>query len=122
MTIEDGHGAVGPLLASKVACGGMHTAALRTDESVWCWGRGDSGQLGNGRHVCLDLIALLAFVTFCGICLIPTGVKLDWAVEEREVTLGFMRPHRVQLPPVVQISCGAFHTAAVHGLALRELL
>ncbi len=31
-----------------VAVGHFHTCALRADGTVWCWGRGTEGQLGNG--------------------------------------------------------------------------
>jgi len=33
---------------SSVALGGAHTCAVRTDGSLWCWGRNDYGQLGDG--------------------------------------------------------------------------
>jgi alpha-tubulin suppressor-like RCC1 family protein len=31
----------------QVSCGQYHTAAIKTDGSLWLWGRGTSGQLGN---------------------------------------------------------------------------
>lgn len=31
-----------------VACGAYHTAAIKTDGSLWNWGRGGNGQLGTG--------------------------------------------------------------------------
>lgn len=31
-----------------VAAGGRHTCAIRTDDTVWCWGLNTSGQLGDG--------------------------------------------------------------------------
>jgi len=31
-----------------VTSGGGHSCALMTDQSVWCWGRNTTGQLGNG--------------------------------------------------------------------------
>ncbi len=34
-----------------VSVGLLHTCALRTDDSVWCWGRGTEGQLGNSAAV-----------------------------------------------------------------------
>ncbi|MBK5305972.1 MAG: tandem-95 repeat protein [Frankiaceae bacterium] len=39
----------------QVAAGGSHSCALRTDTTVWCWGRNANGQLGDntttGRHL-----------------------------------------------------------------------
>ena len=31
----------------QVDCGGYHTAAIKTDGTLWTWGAGSSGQLGN---------------------------------------------------------------------------
>jgi alpha-tubulin suppressor-like RCC1 family protein len=39
---------IAPSVTPSVATGGEHTCAVRTDGSVWCWGRNDSGQLGDG--------------------------------------------------------------------------
>ena len=32
----------------QVSCGNNFTAAIKTDGTLWTWGRGDSGRLGNG--------------------------------------------------------------------------
>jgi len=36
--------------AKRVYGGAYHTCALRTDRTVWCWGRNDAGQSGRGSH------------------------------------------------------------------------
>ena len=34
----------------SVACGSFHTAAIKTDGSLWTWGSNDRGQLGNNGY------------------------------------------------------------------------
>ncbi|NNF09058.1 MAG: signal peptidase I [Acidimicrobiia bacterium] len=44
-----GAGGSGFLTAvTDVAAGDTHTCAIKTDGTVWCWGRNDKGQLGDG--------------------------------------------------------------------------
>ncbi|RLN60951.1 hypothetical protein BBJ28_00002663 [Nothophytophthora sp. Chile5] len=74
----------------KISCGGTHTAALTNQGRVYVWGRGDSGQLGVGS---------------------------EWLKDpEDEGLLGVSRPHLLEGfhgEKVVQVACGAFHSAAV---------
>jgi len=35
----------------QVACGSYFTAAIKTDNTLWSWGRGDSGQLGDNTNI-----------------------------------------------------------------------
>ncbi len=37
----------GPGFASQISSGTLHTCELRTDDSIWCWGWGNQGQLGS---------------------------------------------------------------------------
>ena len=39
-----------PVTARSVTAGAAHTCALDADGRVWCWGRGDEGQLGDGAR------------------------------------------------------------------------
>jgi alpha-tubulin suppressor-like RCC1 family protein len=34
--------------ATFMSAGAAHTCAIRTDRSLWCWGRNTEGQLGIG--------------------------------------------------------------------------
>jgi len=40
---------------ASVTAGEYHTCATRTDGTLWCWGRNENGQLGNGNHTDQDL-------------------------------------------------------------------
>jgi len=35
--------------AVRVTCGNQHTCIIAKDGGVYCWGRNDKGQLGNGK-------------------------------------------------------------------------
>jgi alpha-tubulin suppressor-like RCC1 family protein len=63
----------------QVACGYRHTAAIKTDGTVWCWGRGDFGQLGQNA------------VSSRSSPVSTLGGQGNWK----------------------QVSCGDFHTAAI---------
>ncbi|GAB9464342.1 hypothetical protein Gpo141_00001774 [Globisporangium polare] len=74
----------------KISCGGAHTAALTDKGHVYMWGRCDNGQLGIGHEWLRD--------------------------SDDDGMLGVSRPHRVEGfgdEKVVQVACGAFHSAAV---------
>jgi alpha-tubulin suppressor-like RCC1 family protein len=42
---------VPPACSTDVSAGGGHTCAIRDDRTVWCWGRNDFGQLGDGTAI-----------------------------------------------------------------------
>jgi alpha-tubulin suppressor-like RCC1 family protein len=63
----------------QVACGRFHTAAIKTDGTLWTWGRNNSGQLGNNTIISRST----PITTFAG--------GTNWK----------------------QVACGRFHTAAI---------
>lgn len=68
----------------SVSCGSNHTAAIKTDGSLWMWGYNVSGQLGNGFDGTVNGLS--------DVCQ-PTPVKV--------------------MDDVASVSCGRGHTAAI---------
>lgn len=52
--------------ASNVAVGGMHACAITTSSVAKCWGRGSSGQLGDGRAWRTAPVTVVGFATIPG--------------------------------------------------------
>lgn len=40
-----------PPCSKGIAAGGRHTCSIRTDGTLWCWGRNSFGQLGDGTKI-----------------------------------------------------------------------
>ena len=49
-SVASTEGEVTPVNLAPVAIGMDHTCAIRTDNSLWCWGRNEEGQLGLGTY------------------------------------------------------------------------
>ena len=75
----------------QVTCGGYHTAAIKTDGTLWNWGRNTSGQLGRYQDLSS---ALTPVTTFAG--------GNNWA--DTATT---------DPAELYTLSCGSFHTAAI---------
>ena len=73
----------------KVACGKEHCLALDDKGTLYSWGNGNAGQLGNGK---------------LGIALAPHKIR-SGIVGEQNVLTG--------LPAMSQISCGSLHSLAL---------
>lgn len=52
LSTKEGSAAVVPGIddATAVAVGYPHACAIRRDATLWCWGTGDAGELGDGRR------------------------------------------------------------------------
>jgi len=48
---------------AALASGSANTMVIRTDGSVWSWGRSDSGQLGDGTTIDIDLPTKIMYIT-----------------------------------------------------------
>ena len=70
---------------AAVSCGGSHTAAIKTDGSLWVWGSNLSGQIGNGGR---------------------GNVQTEYGTAYQNVPVKIM-------DNVAAVSCGADNTAAV---------
>ena len=116
----------------KITCGERHTVALTAEGSIYSWGYGGDGQLGHGDYQVQTLPALVTALRSEHIVDIACGDKhtaaitsggdlYTWGENSRgQLGLGDFRkqhtPRRVmelQGKMVLQISCGAYHTACI---------
>ena len=71
---------------TSVSCGAFHTAAVKSDGSLWCWGRNNNGELGNQKT---GTISSSTWIRSTPITTFSTG--LTWA----------------------SVACGYQHTVAI---------
>lgn len=117
---------------TKFACGPRHTLALAADGTVYSWGYGGDGQLGHGDFQLQTMPAQIKALQgehivdiTCGdkhsAVLTSGGDVFTWGDGSLgQLGLGDFRkqhtPHRVmelQGKMILQISCGAYHTACI---------
>lgn len=111
----------------RIAAGGFHSCALKTDGTVWCWGRNDEGQLGDGtvesRAAPEQVVGLPPAVNLSAgyfhTCAVSIGKRVwcwganvsgqlgDGTTENRSA------PVEVPLDFVTDVSAGLMHTCAV---------
>jgi alpha-tubulin suppressor-like RCC1 family protein len=56
-----------------LSVGSYHSCIVMSDDTVWCWGRGDSGQLGDGLDTDTKIPVQVSFANLT----IPGGVTVD---------------------------------------------
>jgi alpha-tubulin suppressor-like RCC1 family protein len=110
-----------------VAAGDRHTCALSSRGTVWCWGRNEFGQLGDGTR--LDQTSAIPVNGLSGVTAIAAGAFHTCAVIAGEVscwgwndygqigdgtTTDRTGPTKIDgLSGVVAITAGALHTCAI---------
>lgn len=113
-------------VVTDVSAGGYHTCALKSDKTIWCWGKGDYGQLGNGSksesYVPVKALTDAIFLSAGGdhTCAVKTaGTVWCWG-RGSSGQLGANdtndRPTPVKvvnLSAVARVSTGGGHTCAV---------
>jgi alpha-tubulin suppressor-like RCC1 family protein len=105
--------------------GGSHTCAVRSDGTVWCWGAGDWGELGDGTAAPssypvqvsgLTAVTQVAAGSVHTCALRKDGTVWCFGAEFDSVSHVHARLLPVQvagLTGVIQISAGTYHTCAV---------
>ncbi len=127
------------LKAPRVALGGTHSCALALDDTVFCWGRGDHGELGDGAFYDAPpngLAAPVAVSGLVGATAITSGLYHSCALLAADDSIvcwgggndgqlgddvfhtqdaGVAAPQAVALDDVAQVAAGGNHTCALLG-------
>ena len=113
---------------SALAAGQFHSVALKSDGTVWTWGRNSSGQLGDGtttnRPELVQVVGLNGVAAVAGggdrsLCLKADGTVWGWGrnVEGQlgdGSTVNRITPVRASgLTDVVAVACGDSHSLAL---------
>ncbi|EPX58144.1 BNR repeat domain protein [Cystobacter fuscus DSM 2262] len=106
---------------SQVSSRGQHTLALRTDGSVWAWGRNDAAQLGDEtvvnrsaptRVAGLSGVQSVASGYFQSLALGGDGSVWAWGLTNSSDIQ--MTPAKLpELSDIIAISAGTFHSLAL---------
>jgi alpha-tubulin suppressor-like RCC1 family protein len=117
----------------QVSSGGQHTAAIKTDGTLWTWGNGNSGRLGNATTTINNSTPVTTFTGGTNWKQVSVGFFAHMAAIKTDGTLwtwGNGNSGRLgnatttinNSTPVTtftggtnwkQVSCGGFHTAAI---------
>lgn len=129
---QNSHSIAAPVIGLSnviaIAAGGSHGVALKADGTVWAWGRGDNGQLGNGTFssssfpveaIGIDDAQAIAAGAFHVLVLRSDGTV--WTMGSNvygglgDGTYDFHNiPIQVAgLNNVIQVAAGAFHSLAI---------
>eukprot|EP00501_MAST-03F_sp_TOSAG23-6_P001348 GSMAST32.ASY1.ANO1.1397.1 assembled CDS len=119
------------LIFTDVACGGLHTAAISIDGSVWMWGLGKDGRLGHGDEanvLCPKKVQSFTEPISQVICgghhsaaLSVSGTVFTWGFDDDgrlghgEVGHKFIptKVENLDAMNIVMIACGCWHSAAL---------
>ena len=115
-----------PPVWKSVATAIHHTCAILADNTLWCWGEGEFGQLGVGANPQGDIperveglwkeVSSGTYHT-CGIRLDDTlwcwGLNQDGEVDPGISILSSNSPHLTHAGPWESIAAGAVHTCAI---------
>lgn len=115
---------------TALSAGNTHTTAVKNDGTVWNWGRGDAGQLGNGNSgngvdsaTPVQVPGLGGFVDVADgngfvLALKSDGTVWGWGLNNGQLGDGTLTPRSspvqaLGLSDVVGIAAGDFYSAAV---------
>ncbi len=122
-------GALSASTTPQIACGGNHTISLKSDGTVWAWGRNGDGQLGYGTdtysktpvQVKTDSkgndfgdVTAIAGGFFHTIALKKDGTVWAWGDSRGQLTTDSKTPVQVSgLSGVTAIAGGGYHSLAL---------
>jgi alpha-tubulin suppressor-like RCC1 family protein len=126
-------GPQGTRCSTFVEAGEQHACAIRDDGTVWCWGRNDDGQLGDGTATDRDLPVQVANITgathvvggAAHSCAIHSGGMVScWGTNDfgqlgDNTTTDNRTPVVAQIAGATDIVAGFHHTCALVGTQMQ---
>jgi alpha-tubulin suppressor-like RCC1 family protein len=111
----------------SMATGGYHSAAIKTDGTLWTWGRNTEGQLGDGttteRNSPVQISGttwkLLAAGKYCTAAIKTDGTLWTWGQAQQGLlgdgtTANKSSPVQIKGNNWKMVSCAAYHMLAIH--------
>jgi alpha-tubulin suppressor-like RCC1 family protein len=112
---------------SELACGHSHSCALASDQTVWCWGDNNNGQIGDntgvGRATALQVPGLSGVAALASgarfVCTLDTSSQVRCWGDNGAGEIGdgtsntAYQPSALALANVTAIATGPFHTCAL---------
>jgi alpha-tubulin suppressor-like RCC1 family protein len=134
--VKGDDGSLTPLSdVAALAAGSYHSLALKSDGTVWAWGKNNAGQLGDGTKTSRlipvqvkELYGVVAIAAGCShsLALDKEGIVWAWGYNKfgqlgDGTKTSRLIPVQVErLSDVTAIAAGGFHSLAVKGMAMVQ--
>ena len=95
---------------NKIACGDDHTAAIRNDGKLFCWGNNDGGQCNIPNDIKNDKFISVSCGRWHTTVIRDDGKLFCWG---RNIENQCKIPTDIKNDKFIALSCGSWHTAAI---------